>query len=73
MYHLGRGRGSGALLTKSGTTQKQVRFVSVKAERPNHLSHCHARGGGFSRWGVVGVSQWRGGVLHDNANTDVTP
>ncbi len=42
---------------------RQVRFVSVKAERPNHPSRSHARQGG-------GVSQW---VLHDNDNdTDDT-
>ncbi len=41
------------------TEEKQVRLVSVKAERPNHPSRSHARQGG--------------GVLHDNDNTYMTP
>ncbi len=35
---------------------KQVRLVSIKAERPNHLSRCHQAGGGSALWG--GQSVW---------------
>ena len=43
----------------------QVRLVSIKAERPNHPSHYHARQGGSGGGGGGGGG---GGVLHNNDN-----
>ncbi len=50
-------------LTERKTCSQQVRFVSVKAERPNHPSCCHARqgvvwGGGSSTTTTMMTRTW---------------
>ena len=55
------------MVLSSSVPVKQVRLVSVKAERPNHPSRPYARQGGIA-------SQGGGGLLHNNDNnTDMTP
>ncbi len=63
----------------SAPKAKQVRSVSVKAERPNHPSHSHARQGGVVVVVVGGPSsvgqshEWGGGPPRRHVHDSIRP